>query len=394
MEFDKNGVLEENASLISVFTILARQKAFVIGMPFVTGLVAIAASLIMTPIFTSTTVIMPPQQQGSSTAAAILGQLGGIGGAALGTVKNPSDLYVGMLKSRTIADQLINEFKLKERYNIDTIDAARKRLELASTFLNGKDGLIAISVDDADPEVATNIANAYVKKLQLLTGSLAIGEASRRRKFFGTRVLEAKNDLANAEVAFRKIQESTGMVELSGQVKGLIASSAQLQGEIASKQVQLSSIMSYATKNNPEVLRLEEEIRAMTRQLARLTKGADGSGMTIATGKLPQVGSEYIRGVRDVKYYEATFEMLSKQFELARVDEANNDSAIQILDVAVPPEKKSRPVRAPMVALGVLGGIILGLAFAFMRDAYTRSMRTPEGQLRWTELTAAWRGEK
>lgn len=396
MESDKNVAKsrEEAVSMVRILTILGRQKKLVIGIPIVTGIVALAVSFLMTPIFVSTAVVMPPQQsQGSGAAAALLGQIGGLAGVGVG--KSPSELYVGMLRSRTIADSLINEFKLKDYYQAKTMDDVRKKLLLASTIIGSKDTLISITVEDKDPKMAAQLANGYVSSLIKLNENLATSEAALRRKFFEQQMISSKNDLANAEVALAKIQENTGMIEIEGQVKGLIANAAQLQGEIAAKEIQLSAMRSYAAKDNPDLLQLQEQIRAMNTQMAQLTKGSrsNSPGLMIATGKIPQVGVEYVRGLREVKYYQAIFEVMAKQFELAKVDESKESAVIQELDKAIPADKKKRPVRSIILMMGVIGGLLLGVIIALLRDLYNRSRSSVEGQARWSELSAAWRSE-
>lgn len=397
MESDKNvaKTREDAVSMVRVLTILGRQKKLVIGIPIVTGIAALAVSFLMTPIFVSTAVVMPPQQsQGSGAAAALLGQIGGLAGVGVG--KSPSELYVGMLKSRTIADSLINEFKLKDYYHAKTMDEVRKKLLLASTIIGSKDTLISITVEDKDPKMAAQLANGYVSSLIKLNENLATSEAALRRKFFEQQMISSKNDLANAEVALAKIQENTGMIELEGQVKGLIANAAQLQGEIAAKEIQLSAMRSYAAKDNPELLQLQEQIRAMNAQMAQLTKGnrSNSPGLMIATGKIPQVGVEYVRGLREVKYYQAIFEVMAKQFELAKVDESKESAVIQELDKAIPADKKKRPVRSVILMMGVIGGLLLGVIVALLRDLHNRSRSSVEGQARWSELSTAWRSGK
>lgn len=382
--------------LLDLLVVLARHKRLVIGTPIVTGTIAVVASLLMTPIYTSTAKIMPPQQQqGSGLAAAMLGQLGGLAGAAGGIagLKNPNDLYIGILESRTIADNLITRFKLKERFDVPTMDDARLSLDKVSDIASGKkDGLISISVSDKDPAFAAELANAYVDELMKLNKSMAISEASLRRLFFEKQLKDTKDQLADAEVALRKTQETTGMIQPDGQVQAIIANLAQLKGAIASKEVQLKAMRTFATARNPDLVRTEEELRGLQAQLAKLEKSQqvkeDGDFM-VPTGKLPEVGVEYVRRLRDVKYFETLFEMLAKQYELAKIDEAKDSSVIQVLDRAVPAERRTKPKRTVMVLGGGVIGAVLGILFAFLRDSYLRSRGNPSSAKRWDQLYSA-----
>ena len=383
--------------LLDILTALARQKKILFMVPLVTGAMAIAAAFLIKPTFSSTAVILPPQQQ-SSGVSAMLGQIGGLAGAAGGIagLKNPNDLYVAMLQSRTIADKLISHFDLKTRFEVETLDEARRKLEGMATSSSDKAGTISVLVEDKDPKFAAELANAFVSELSNLTKGLAITDAAQRRLFFEKQLIAVKDDLANAEIALRKTQESTGMLQLDGQVQGIIRNVAQLEGTIAAKEVQLNAMRSFATNNNPDLLRLQGEIQGYQAQLEKLKTGKlskDGDLM-VPTGKIPEVGIEYIRSLRNVKYQETIFELLSKQYELAKIDEAKESSSIQILDKAVPAEKKSKPKKLIIILLGFIGGGFLALFLALTRDAYLRSSQDESSKYRWNVLRNAWKGKK
>ena len=386
----------DDIHLLDILTALARQKKILFTVPLITGAFAIAAAFLIKPTFSSTAVLLPPQQQ-SSGVAAMLGQLGGLAGAAgnLTGLKNPNDLYVAMLQSRTIADKLITHFDLKNRFKAETLDEARKTLAVIVTIVNDKAGTISVSVDDRDPKFAAELANAFVSELSNLTKTMAITDAAQRRLFFEKQLVSVKDDLANAEIALRKTQENTGMLELEGQVKGIISNVAQLDGTIAAKEVQLNAMRSFATNNNPDLQRLQGEIQGYRIQLEKLKTGKtskDGDLM-VPTGKIPEIGVEYIRRLRNVKYYETIFELLAKQYELAKIDEAKESSNIQVLDDAVPAQKKSKPRKMIIIVLGFFGGGMLSLFLALMRDAYQKSIRDEESKYRWALLANAWKNK-
>lgn len=366
-------VNHDDAHILDALAALKRQRRMLIGIPAVTTALAVAAALLMPPVYMSTAVILPPQQQGSGVAAAMLGQLSGLAGAAggLGGLKNPNDMYVGMLQSRSVGDALIKKFDLQRHYNLDTMFETGKKLTRSSVITGGKDGLISVVVEDRDPKLAAEMANAYVAELSALTKRLAITEASKRRVFFEGQLKEAKESLTNAEIALQNVQKKTGMLQLDGQVKGIIANTAQLQALIASREVQLSAAKTFATDNNPEILRAKQELRGLKEQLSKLQVGKTQTGdLMVPTSQIPEVGGEYIRSLRDLKYYEAIFEMLAKQFELAKVEEAKDPSLIQQLDIAQPAEKRSKPNKLLIIVGGLIGGLILAAGLAAGREYY------------------------
>ncbi|POA97432.1 hypothetical protein C2134_16505 [Chromobacterium sinusclupearum] len=361
---------DDEIDLVAVMSRLARHRRWIAGSTVLFGGAALAYALLAKPVFTASTSIMPPQQQ-SSGISAMLGQLGGLAGAAGGIagMKNPNDLYIGMLQSRTVADKLIARFKLQQRYEQDTADATRKSLQQVSSITSGKDGLISIAVDDVDPKFAATLANAYVDELKALNQSLAVTDAAKRRLFFEQQLKDTKAQLSAAEMGLRKTQEHTGMILPEGQLPAIVSTVTQLRATIAAKEVQLEAMKSFATPQNPAYIKTQQELTGLHEQLAKLDSGqGSDSNLFVPTGKIAQSGLEYMRKLRELKYQETIFELLSKQYEMAKIDEAKDSSLIQVLDTAVPPELKSKPKRALTVALGLFGGLIIGILSALLRD--------------------------
>lgn len=389
---------DDEIRFLDVLIVLANHKWLVLGLPLAAAVLAYAASFLIAPTFTSTVKIMPPQQQQSSGVSAMLGQLGGLAGMAggLGGLKNPSDLYVGLLESRTVADNLIVRFKLKERYEKSTMDETRKALAVATEIATGKkDGFIAISVIDKDAQFAANLANAYGDELARLTQTMALTEASQRRLFFEKQLNAAKDQLADAEIALRTTQEKTGMISPGAQVQAIITNAAQLKGTIAAKEVQINAMRTFAKGSNPDLIRALEELRSLQEQLVKLERNGSAQGdFMVPTGNIPKVGVEYVRSSRNVKYYETIFELLAKQYELAKIDEAKDSGLIQLLDKAIPAEKRSKPQRGVLTILGGVAGTMVAILLAFGHATYVASRNNPESSRRWQQLSAEWRGRK
>jgi uncharacterized protein involved in exopolysaccharide biosynthesis len=385
---------DEQLRLMDLLTLLGQQKKLVLGMPVLCGAIALTASLLMTPTFNSTVTVMPPEQKQNSMAA-MLGQLGGVASlAGLGAMKTPSDLYVGLLDSRTVADNLIKRFSLQQRYAKKTVEEARRELSAMHSISSGKkDGMISITVSDRDAQFAANLANAYVEELMKLSQTLNLTEAAQRRAFLEKQLKEAKDSLANAEVALRETQERTGMLQPDAQVKEIISNAAQLKGTIAAKEVELRTMRSFATASNPAYLRAQEELHGLQAQLAKLEKNQPTSqgDFMVPTSRIPGVAVDYLRRVRDVKYYETIFGLLAQQFEMAKIDEARDVSSIQVLDKAVPAERKSKPQRLLITMAGLIGGAIFGIGIALIRNSVHRSRRDPANARRWQQLAAAWK---
>jgi tyrosine-protein kinase Etk/Wzc len=375
---DPQPIPETEVSLIELATVLLRRKKLVLGVTAAaTVFSAIVVSLIP-PTFKAEATILPPQQQQSSLAT-LSGALGGLAGASMASsfgLKNPGDLYVGILGSRTIADDLIANFHLEQVYKTKLESSTRKALAKHSSFSSGKDSLITIAVEDHDPKRAADLANAYVDELYKQNSRLAITDASQRRLFFEQALGKEKDALANAEIALKNTQQSTGLFTPSAQAEALIRSGAQLRAEIASREVQLQAMRSYATDENPQTQVVQREIAALRGQLANLqAKAGPGSVFDLSAGKLPDSGLQYIRATRDLKYHEALYELLAKQYEAARIDEAKQAPVLQVVDRAVAPDRKVAPSRAMTVVLSSLFAFIAACAFALFADAILASAR-------------------
>jgi tyrosine-protein kinase Etk/Wzc len=378
----------DEISLLDLLLVLAKNKRLIIGVPAACGLIAVGVALIMTPIFTSKAVIMPPQQQ-SAGALAALGDLAGLAGVGGGGLKSPGDLYVAMLESRPVQDALVDRFALVARYNAEYRQDARKALSQVSVIkADKKSGLISIEVDDEDPKVAANMAMAYVEELQKMTNSLAISEAARRRLFFEKQLEQAKENLKNAEVALRSTQEKTRMVSPQGQISAIFTAIAQLRGAISAKEVEINALKTFATPQNPDLKVAQQELAALRSQLDRLQRDhpSEAGDYMVPSGRLAAGGIAFVQATRDVKYYETIFELLAKQFEIAKIDEAKESTLIQVIEKAVPAERKSKPKRALIVILTVLSSFMVAILFAFIREAVANAKKDADSVRRLAEL--------
>jgi tyrosine-protein kinase Etk/Wzc len=385
---------DDEISLLDLLIVLAKHKKMILGVTIGAAVVSAIISLLLPNIYTGTAKVLPPQQS-QSTAAMMLGQLGGLAGLAgssLG-IKNPNDLYVGMLKSRTVADNIIARFELQKLYEQDTMVETRNEFADNSSITTGKDGLITIEFEDRDPKRAAAIANAYVEELDKLTQSLAVTEAAQRRLFFERQLVQAKEDLSKAEVALKVTQEETGLIKLDDQGRAIIEAVAALRGQISAKEVELRAMRTFTTESNPDYIRVQQQLAGLRNELTKLERAQiSGAGdILLPTGKVPEAGLEYVRRFRDVKYHETIFELLAKQFEAAKIDEAKEAAIVQVVDEAIAPDRKSKPRRALIViAATLLAGFVAAFA-AFAAELRDRLENDPVQAGRLAELRRfAW----
>src|SRR3954469_20430103 len=337
-------VASDEIDLLDLLIVLAKRKRLILTVTAASAVIALVVSLLLPNRYTATTKILPPQQSQSASsmlltqlAGGAMGPLAALAGSGLG-LKNPSDIYLGILKSRTIEDALVAKFELMRVYRDKRVSEARKDLEKASDIITQKEGLISISVEDKDPKRAAALTNAYVAELRSVTQHLAISEASQRRLFFEQQVQQAKDDLSRAEVALKETQQKTGMIQIDSQAKAIIEAVGHLQAQVAAKEVQLQAMRSFATDQNPDTILAQQQLAALRTQLSKLEnqQGTTIEGdPVVSTGKIPGAGLEYVRKFRDMKYYETIFELLAKQYEAAKIDEAREAAVIQVVDPGV-----------------------------------------------------------
>ena len=377
--------------LLDGLIVLSRRKQILLRSTLAAALLSTAIAWLLPNRYTATAKILPPQQS-QSLATAMIGQLGALGPVAalaqkdLG-LKNPNDVYVGMLRSRTVADELIRRFDLLRIYGEHRMSDARRKLENASSITVGKEGFISISVEDRDRSRAAQLANNYVDQLRQLTQVLAVTEAGQRRLFFERQLQEAKNNLADAEQALKETEQTTGMIQLEGQAKAIIESVGKVRALIAAKEVELHAMRLFSTEQNPDVRLHEEQLAGLRLQLGLLEKQGGGAGnLQVPAGNVPEAGLQYIRKLRDVKYCETIFEVLAKQYEAAKLDEAKSGAVIQVLDPALEPERKSSPRRTLIIVSASLLGLCAAAAWILCAEALRRLCLNPGVDSRWKLL--------
>lgn len=373
---------------IELLIILAKHKWMIVKVSIAAAAIALIVSFLLPKSYTAAATLMPPQQSASGLSAMLgqLGQLGPLAGMASGSLglKNPGDIYIAMLGSRTVADDLINRFDLKTVYRDKLITDARKDLAKATSVSTGKEGVITISVEDHDPKRSAVLANAYIEELTRLSRTLAVSEASQRRLFFEGELQREGEALAQAEQEMKSTQEGTGLVQLDGQAKAMIESQVKLQAQIAAKEVQLRGMSTFATEKNPDRIRVEQELAGMRSALGQMESNKNDYGVPVKD--LPGAGMEYLRKLRQLKYHETVYELLAKQFEAAKIDEAKNPVVIQVLDPAVEPERRTKPKRLGIVLGAAVAAFLFSIVLAFLLEAKERVMADEQLRGHWNVL--------
>lgn len=338
--------------LAAIYVRFRRSWKWTAGIPLSAMVLAASMSFLIPDTYEATVAFLPPKQS-QDISSALLGQLGGLGGLAAGAagfkVKDPTDMYVGFLASRNIRDTLVNRFGLRTRYDAKNVEDAANVLKGRTRIQAGVDGMIRVQVKDRDPKIAAAIANAYVACLNRLQARLGREESSARRSFYEAQLSEVERALGLAESELKAFLKKNRLVSFDATAQVNVQQTAMIQAEIATRQIQLQSASSTLSHDNPAIRQLEVEIGALRSQLnATQTGGGTGLGGT----QLVDAGSRYFQLFREVKYREILAEILVKQFELAKLDEAKDGGVAQIVDMAEPPSRKAGPKRM-FIVLGI-----------------------------------------
>jgi uncharacterized protein involved in exopolysaccharide biosynthesis len=371
----------ENSALsrerrVARLALLWRERGFLYRCAGV-GIVLSTIIAFLLPVrYTSTTRLMPPDQAGAGMATMLSaltkagGDLGALGSDLLG-IRTSSDLFVGVLHSRTIQDRLVNKFDLRKVYGDRRWEDARKDLEdRTDVSADRKSGIITIKVSDKDQHRAAQLAREYVAGLDQIVLTLNISSAHKERIFLEKRLGQVQEDLEAAEKDFGNFASKNTAIDVKEQGKAMLGAAAEVEGQLIAAQTELEGLRQIYTSNNVRVRSTQARIDELRRQLQKLGGQAQSADSAAPTGndddsypsirKLPILGVTYADLFRRAKVQEAIFETLTKQYELAKVEEARETPSVKVLDEGDVPEKKSFPPRLLVVFLGTVFAFALG----------------------------------
>jgi tyrosine-protein kinase Etk/Wzc len=359
---------EEEINLLELLRVLVRNLPLIARITGVVAVLSIILSLAMKNVYTAKATLLPPQKDSGGGAAALLASMGGGLAGLAGGLGGSSDLYLGILKSRSVMDSVIKRLNLQTELKEKNADDTRKKLQKLVTFEAGKNGIITITADYKDPAKAAQLANTFVEELQKKSLQLNLTKASTERSFLEKRLVVVKQDLKSAEEEMKTFQEKYKTIKADSQAAVAIEGIARLRAEMVSKEVQLAALRNSMTDENSEVRTLLAGITKLRSQLNSMSGTGGAGGVIPSVGNAPAIGVEYIRRLRELKTQEALFEQLTKQFELAKINEARDSSAIQVLDEAVTPIRKSSPKRALIVILSTVTAFFCSVFLVFIRE--------------------------
>jgi capsule polysaccharide export protein KpsE/RkpR len=319
--------------------------------------------------YEATTRLMPPDNQ-SGSGLAMLAAMFGKSAAGLETLasdllgaKKSGALFVDLLGSRTVQDRLVDRFNLRKVYWDRYQEDARKDLAKHTTVTEDrKSGVLIITVEDRKPQRATQMAQAYVEELDRLVAQVATSAARRERIFIEQRLHDVKHDLDNASQQFSEYASTNTVVDLPSQTKAMVEAASRLQGELIFAESELQGLEQIYSDNNVRVRSLKARVAQLKTELAKIggnneninsNSGSNPDELYPPIKKLPLLGVRWVDLYRQVKIQETIFELLTQQYETAKIQEAKEIPTVKVIDKAIVPEKKSFPPRLLLILLGL-----------------------------------------
>jgi len=350
--------------------------------------------------YRSTARLMPPDQGGTGMMAMLAAASGGSGGGSSGSItnslgpslgsiagdllgmKNSSDLFVGILNSHNLQDDVINKFNLRKEYHDRRIEDARDDLDRHTNFtVDRKSGIIKLEVTDHNPKKAASMAGEYVDRLNEVVAHLNTSAAHRERVFLEDRLVQVKAELESSEKNFSSFASKNTTIDIQSQAKAMIESGAALQGQLIADETELQGLRQIYSDSNLRVRAMQAQVDEIQRQLQKIVGQRESGSATQPSDpsdqmpypsirKLPIVGVGYADLYRETRVDEAIFEVLTKEYELAKVQEAKETPSVKILDAPDIAEKKSFPPRTLFTLLGTALAFGGGLLVVFGRTQW------------------------
>jgi tyrosine-protein kinase Etk/Wzc len=378
-------VPQQDVTLLDYWNVLWKRRRLLSGLFTVAVTAGLIISLLLPKIYESTATLLPQLESNEMGGLGALLSASGAGSAAQslgislpGAPATPVDLFVAMLKSRIMADAAIKQFNLMALYETKTLEDARRHLQEDTRISVTKEKVIKVTVEGTSAQLAADLANFYVSQLDHLNRNLNVSKAGQNRRFIEQRLTETKVGLVKAEEDLRDFQMKNKTVAVEAQSKAMIEAAAHLQAQIAAQEVQLQVMSTYLSTDNPQLMPLRSSLQELRKQLYMMESGKGGKGMLPgdrlhpAMITVPLLALDYGRLMRELKVQETLYTLLTSQYEQAKLVEARDTPTVQVLDQAVPAEKKSKPsIRLNMMIAGFLS-LFIGMFLAFFLEYLER----------------------
>ena len=384
---------KQQITIADYLAVVMKNRRFILRNVIAVALMAAAISLLIPQKFTSTATILPPNPEQEAmfgfipglSAGGLSSRMSGLMGGLVPSLSTPSDLYAAIMTSGRIKGRIIRKYNLKREFKARTNYDASKALDEITKVEVSPEGIISVSVIYTDKELATDIANSYVEELDKFNTETAMTTGKKYRIFIEERLKETIDTLSMTEEKLRAFQEKHRTIALDIEVEQAIATIAELKSQIILLEVKKGALSSSSYTSNPYLYSIDRELRELKKQLQKIEFGTQdkdsmgfGAGFAVPFSELPELSLEYARLLRDVTVQGAIYELLTQQYEQAKIMELKDTPTIQFLDRAGIPEKRTSPKRAIIVILATIISFLANIPLVFLLD-YLADIRTNPG---------------
>jgi tyrosine-protein kinase Etk/Wzc len=392
---------QNKVDIFSYLTVLVSYRRFIFLNFIVVCVIVAVISFFLPQWYRANTTILPPQTESLNLgiASSLLGAASGLGSSySLPLMATPSDVYAAILKSRTVTKSVVEKENLMTAYRLKSEDAAIKELSSRVAVNVTAEGLIILSYEDRNRNRAAEVANCFVQELDRVNRETSSSKAKNARIFIEERLAKTQKDLSSAEENLQKFQENNKTLVLDEQMKSAIQKAADLKAEMVSSEIELNVLSKTMSPSHPQIQSLKSRINEINRQLDLLEWGdqkekpEDKTVLDVSFNQVPSLSLQLARLIREVKIQETVFELLTQQYEQYKIEENKDTPTVQVLDKAVPPEKRARPKRGFLVAISGILSLFASVALVFGQEYVKRSkIQNPEGFNRLETLLGIWR---
>jgi uncharacterized protein involved in exopolysaccharide biosynthesis len=364
---------EDKINLLNYLIVLVNYRRFLLLNTLFVCIIVALLSFLLPSWYTAHTTLLPPERETSflGLSSSLLGGVSSGGDISLPFMATPSDVIAAILTSRNISEKIVEKTDLMQVYNTNSKEEAIRELASHIQVRVTDEGLVSLDFEDQDKERAAMVANLFIQELDHINRNTNVSRARNTRLFIEERMNKTRKDLTLAEDNLREFQEEHKTISLDEQMKTAIQTAADLKAEMVLNEIELNVLSQNLSPAHPEIQKLRSKINQIRKQLEKLEFGdqkensEENGVLDVPFSEVPRLSLELARLIRDLKIQEAIFELLSSQYEQAKIQEAKDTPTIQVLDRAVPPEKRSRPKRVLMVILAGVASLFVGAVFVF-----------------------------
>ena len=381
--------MDREPNIRDYIAVIVRWRNIVIFNVVTITILAVIISLVLPHKYTSAGKLFPPLLSSESMGISKMTSMLSMAGLPSGIGAVASDLFGALLKSKNVLDGVIEECALKKYYRKKTITDTRKQLTGLTRIEISPEGIISISVTDRDPGIAAKIANSYIRNLDRLNRETSMTVGKRNRIFLEERLNEVKAELKSAEDSLKVFNERHHIVSLSEELKQAVSVISTLMARKITAEIELGMANMYATEDNPEIVRINNEIALIDRQMRNMGYEQEsdkfGVGFSVPLKDVPETALALARLARDVGVKQKVFAVLTEEYEQAKIVETRDTPTVEILDKPTPPEKRSFPRRTRIVMISFVLSLFVGVGLAFSLD-YTDRIKDREEGRKWKEM--------